>query len=96
MSIIKDLNPLLLLFVHMVIKILIFSDTHCKIVSQLPQKVIEESTNSDAGDYTNYILVEVFRYIKKFYGVHGNMDDLKIKMYLPEIEIITLCGFKIG
>ena len=100
MSIIKDLNALLLLFARMVIKILILSDTHCRTVKQLPQKVLEEAMKSDviihAGDFTSNDVVEAFRCSKTFYGVHGNMDDLKIKMSLPEAEIITLCGFKIG
>ena len=84
----------------MMSKVLIISDTHCEDLRMLPSKVIEEMDKVDAiihvGDYTTMVLVDELKTRVRFYGVHGNMDDPKVKMSLPESLVLNLEGFKIG
>ena len=81
-------------------KVLVISDTHCEDFRMLPSNVIEEMDRVDAiihvGDYTTMALVDELKTRGSFYGVRGNMDDLKVKMSLPESLILSLEGFKIG
>lgn len=80
--------------------IIVLSDTHCGSIDQLPSKVLEEIEEADlivhAGDYTSISLVDQLRRLKPFYGVYGNMDEVRVKSSLPPEVVIDLRGFKIG
>ncbi len=84
----------------MMLKVLVVSDTHCSTLNQLPKKVIDEISKVDAiihaGDYTSIDLVNELKSSKNFFGVYGNMDDLKIKTSLSDQLLLELNGFKIG
>ncbi|MGQ9781910.1 MAG: metallophosphoesterase family protein [Nitrososphaeria archaeon] len=81
-------------------RVIVLSDTHCESVKQLPPRVLDEMEAADliihAGDYISLDFIEGLRRYKLFYGVHGNMDETKIKSSLPADIVLDIEGFKVG
>ncbi|MHA1792750.1 MAG: YfcE family phosphodiesterase [Promethearchaeota archaeon] len=78
------------------VKILVISDTHfVRKTQKLPEQILSHFQEVNyivhAGDYTHISLVNFLESTGKFYGVAGNMDPLRIKEKLPDIN-----HFKIG
>jgi uncharacterized protein len=84
----------------MILKIIVISDTHTDSIDNLPQRVLDDLSGADmiihAGDFTGKPLVDALRKIGPFRGVYGNIDGPDVRRELPEIDIITVAGFKIG
>jgi len=82
--------------------ILVISDTHVPSYQRdLPAKVYELAKDLDGviavGDFVDLDTVLAIEAISKvFHGVHGNMDYIDVKEYLPERKVIRIEGVNIG
>lgn len=78
-------------------KIGVVSDTHSL---QIPPEVINALANVDliihAGDFCSVEDVAMFRGLKTFKGVHGNMDGADVRKLLPRREILEMEGVRLG
>ncbi|EGQ26559.1 phosphoesterase [Sporosarcina newyorkensis 2681] len=82
-------------------KVVILSDTHMpKRGSVLPERFLNELNQADhiihAGDWSTLEVHEILSPYAPVTGVQGNIDDEQIREKMPEREIITLNGFRIG
>ena len=83
-------------------RIVVLSDTHIpRYQREIPSVVLKEIENSDGvmalGDFTNLETVLLLeRSSKRFFGVHGNMDDYDVKEYLSFKKIVVLEGLTLG
>ena len=83
-------------------RIVVISDTHlseCPV--KLPEKLLEDIKNSDmlihTGDFVEAEFLDSLKALsKEFKAVWGNMDSDELKEKLPEREIFTVGGYKIG
>jgi len=86
----------------MVVKILVFGDTHISNYNQLPKEIIAAIKNSNwvihTGDYTHINLLNELKKKKgnQFKGVYGNSDPKPIRDILPYKQIIDIHEKKIG
>ncbi|MCF7907680.1 MAG: metallophosphoesterase [Candidatus Omnitrophica bacterium] len=74
-------------------RILVLSDTHIPTAADnLSAVIAKEAKKSDcclhAGDFVSYSVFEALSSFKKTYGVYGNMDQERIKIELPEQQIL--------
>jgi uncharacterized protein len=84
-------------------KIIALADTHIKsgsIAEALPPGLIELIEQADivihAGDFVTRQAYDELAGICRLEAVHGNMDEISLKNFLPERKIIEVCGLKIG
>lgn len=82
-------------------KIIVLSDTHISNErKQLPKRLIDELAHADAvihaGDWSSLHVYELLQTYAPVYGVSGNVDGAEIRSKLPEKELLTLNGFRIG
>jgi putative phosphoesterase len=82
-------------------KIGVISDTHIpRAASDLPESVYKEFRDADmilhAGDIAEMSLIDRLRKIAAVHAVAGNMDTPEVREALPQKEIISVNGFKIG
>ncbi|WP_342536809.1 metallophosphoesterase family protein [Sporosarcina sp. FSL K6-3508] len=82
-------------------KVVILSDTHMpKRGGMFPERFINELDQADhiihAGDWSTLEVYETLSEYAPVTGVQGNIDDEQIIEKMPEREIITLKGFRIG
>lgn len=77
------------------IKIGLLSDTH----GSVNEKIDLFFNNCDeiwhAGDWGNSSVSEHLKITKKVRGVYGNIDDHKIRLDYPEVNIFTIEGVKV-
>jgi len=79
----------------------VVSDTHIpKVALDLPEVLCEEFKNVDmifhAGDLVEMSVFEKLQKIAPTHAVYGNMDSHNVKASLPQKDIISINGFKIG
>jgi putative phosphoesterase len=81
-------------------KIAVLSDTHAHSIDELSPKVISALAEADlivhAGDFTSLGFYEDLKKFGEVKAVKGNMDNLDLRAVLPEQEIFTVNGKKIG
>jgi len=81
---------------------LIISDLHVPTrQSSIPKIILELLDEVDGvialGDFVSLDTVLLIQQsAKKFFGVHGNMDDYDVKNYLSDRKLIMLAGKTIG
>jgi putative phosphoesterase len=81
--------------------IFVLSDTHVpERIKELPRKLVERIGPADlilhAGDF---VVWEVFRQLGSLATVHavrGNVDDAKLRRFLPETKVVEVNGKRIG
>jgi putative phosphoesterase len=81
--------------------IFVLSDTHVpERMKELPRNLVERIGPADlilhAGDF---VVWEVFRQLSSLAAVHavrGNMDEAKLRRFLPETKVLEIAGKKIG
>jgi putative phosphoesterase len=81
--------------------IFVLSDTHVpERMKELPRNLVERIGPADlilhAGDF---VVWEVFRQLSSLAAVHavrGNMDEAKLRRFLPETKVLEITGKKIG
>ena len=78
----------------------VLSDTHMHSFGQIPQEIIIAFSNVDlivhAGDFTTLEVLEEIRQLGEVKAVRGNMDSAELRSMLPQSEVITVSGRKIG
>ena len=78
----------------------VLSDTHMHSFGQIPQDIIIAFSNVDlivhAGDFTTLEVLEELRQLGEVKAVRGNMDSAELRSMLPQSEVITVSGRKIG
>lgn len=84
----------------MTVKIGILSDTHLFRPTDTFRKQVAACFHGvsmilHAGDLTDLSILDVFGG-KKIYAVHGNMCHGSSRNYLPDKQVITVDGFRIG
>lgn len=83
-------------------KIGVISDTHIPVNAEnIPKKVLEAFKSVDmiihAGDLVDLSVIDTLKSVcKNVLAVAGNMDSQKVKIKLPEKEILTIGNYKIG
>ena len=83
-------------------KYLVISDTHVPVYQRdLPSKIYNLAKELDGvialGDFIDLDTVMALEAVsKEFHGVHGNMDHLDVKEYLPERKVIRVESVNIG
>ena len=81
-------------------KIGVLSDTHMHSFGEIPQEVIRAFSKVDlivhAGDFTTLEVLEELRQLGEVKAVRGNMDSAELRSMLPQREVITVGGRKIG
>ncbi|MBY0223879.1 metallophosphoesterase family protein [Mammaliicoccus sciuri] len=82
-------------------KVVILSDTHMpKKGSVLPERFLNELDQADhiihAGDWSTLEVYDILSAYAPVTGVQGNVEDEHIREKMPEREVITLEGFRIG
>lgn len=81
---------------------LVISDLHVPVRQpSVPGVILELIHEVDGvislGDYVDMNTVFLIQQnSKKFFGVHGNMDDYDVKDYLPDKKLIILAGRVVG
>jgi putative phosphoesterase len=82
-------------------RIIVLSDTHIPlVVPKLPARIVKELKKADmclhAGDYVDMKVIRDIQRYTDFHGVHGNMDDEKLRKKLPEKLLLKVESVKIG
>lgn len=81
-------------------KIGVLSDTHVHLVEEIPAETIKALSGVDlivhAGDFVGSAVLEGLKQMAEVRAVRGNVDSMKLKNLLPEREIITVGGKRIG
>jgi putative phosphoesterase len=81
-------------------KLGIISDTHVKTIDEVPAAIRNVLAGVDiiihVGDFTQKAVFDGLRTIGQVKAVHGNMDSIELKAYLPERDVFTVMGKKIG
>ncbi len=82
------------------LRIGVISDTHATSFAELPDKILATLAEVDmiihAGDFTTRNVLDGLRQLKEVRAVHGNMDSSELKQILPEKELFTVGGKRIG
>ena len=79
----------------------VLSDTHIpKTAQRVPERVIEEFKGVDlilhAGDLVEMSVLRQLEALAPTRAVYGNMDPAEVRASLPEKDVISFEGFKIG
>ncbi len=78
----------------------ILSDTHLSSFAELPDKIVTALAEADmiihAGDFTAKNVLDGLRLLREVIAVCGNMESNELKRLLPEKEVLTLGGIRIG
>ena len=81
-------------------RIVVLSDTHVSSFAGLPEKIITALADVDmiihAGDFTAKAVLDGLKQLREVKAVCGNMDSSELKQLLPDKEILTLGGKRIG
>jgi putative phosphoesterase len=78
----------------------VIADTHATTIDDIPFKIRNALATVDlivhAGDFTQKAVLDGLRSIKEVKAVAGNMDSGELKRILPQKELFTAGGKKIG
>ena len=78
----------------------VLSDTHASSFSELPDKILTTLAKVDmiihAGDFTTKDVLDGLKQLWEVVAVCGNMDSNELKQLLPERELLTLGGKRLG
>ena len=78
----------------------VLSDTHARLLGEIPQEVIKALSKVDlivhAGDIVTLEVLEGLRQLGEVKAVQGNMDSAELKGMLPDRELVLVGGKKIG
>ena len=78
----------------------VLSDTHVRLLEELPEKVIDLISRVDlmvhAGDFTSIGLLNGLRKLGPVTAVQGNMDSAEIKETLPVKELVEVENKRMG
>jgi len=81
-------------------KIGVLSDTHIHQAEEIPAEIISAFSKVDlivhAGDFVGSAVLEGLKRLGEVKAVHGNVDSMKLRNLLPEKEIFTAGGKRIG
>lgn len=81
-------------------KIGVLSDTHATSFAEIPKRIVSILAEVDmiihAGDFTAKDVLDGLKQLGKVIAVQGNMDSYELKRILPEKELITAGGKRIG
>ncbi len=83
-------------------RFLVISDTHVPIYQRdVPGVIYDIARSVDGvlalGDFVDLDTVLALEAVSKvFHGVHGNMDQIDVKEYLPESKIVAVEGLTLG
>jgi len=82
------------------LRIGVLSDTHVSSFAELPDKIVITLAEVDmiihAGDFTTKKALEGLKQLQEVSAVRGNMDSSELKQLLPERELLTVGGKRIG
>ena len=78
----------------------VLSDTHVSSFAELPGKLLTALAKVDmiihAGDFTTKDVLDGLKQLREVSAVCGNMDSNELKRILPEKELLTVGGKRIG
>ena len=81
-------------------KIGVLSDTHIHLAEEIPPEVIKALSKVDliihAGDFVGSDVLDGLKQICEVKAVHGNVDSMKLRSTLPDRNVFTVEGKKIG
>jgi len=81
-------------------KIGVLSDTHIHLAEEIPPDVIKALSKVDlivhAGDFVGSDVLDGLKQIGEVKAVHGNLDSMKLRSTLPDRNVFTVEGKKIG
>jgi putative phosphoesterase len=81
-------------------KIAVISDTHARLLQELPDKLVAKLGEVDlivhAGDFTEMSLLDELRALGEVKAVCGNMDSGEIRQMLSPKELFEIGGKNIG
>ena len=76
------------------------SDTHISSFAELPAKIVTTLAEVDmiihAGDFTAKNVLDGLKQLQEVTAVCGNMDSNELKQTLPEKEVLTIGGKRLG
>ena len=76
------------------------SDTHISSFAELPAKIVTTLAEVDmiihAGDFTTKDVLDGLKQLGEVRAVCGNMDSNELKQTLPEKEVLTVGGKRLG
>jgi putative phosphoesterase len=81
--------------------IFVLSDTHVpERMKELPRKLVQRIERADlilhAGDFVAWDVFRQLDSLAEVHAVRGNMDDAKLRAFLPETKVVKVSGKKIG
>ncbi len=78
----------------------VLSDTHVSSFTELPDKILTTLAEVDmiihAGDFTTKNVLDGLKQLREVRAVCGNMDSNEMKQILPEKEVFTVGGRRLG
>ncbi len=78
----------------------VLSDTHIHLAEEIPAKIIDAFSGVDlivhAGDFVGSAVLDGLKQIGEVRAVHGNIDSMKLRNMLPDKDVFTVGGKKIG
>lgn len=78
----------------------VLSDTHISSFAELPDKILTSLAEVDmiihAGDFTAKNVLDGLKQLGEVTAVCGNMDSNELKRLLPEKEVLTVGGKRLG
>jgi putative phosphoesterase len=81
-------------------KIGVISDTHASTLDDIPKPILTALAGVDlivhAGDFTERAVLEGLKTLGEVKAVRGNMDSAEIKALLPEQDLFTIHGKRVG
>jgi len=82
------------------LRIGVLSDTHISSFAELPDKILTTLAEVDmiihAGDFTAKNVLDGLKQLQEVTAVCGNMDSNELKRLLPEREVFTVGGKRLG
>ena len=78
----------------------VLADTHVSSFAELPDKMVTTLAEVDmiihAGDFTTKNVLDRLKQLGEVSAVYGNMDSNELKRTLPEREVLTVGGKRLG
>jgi putative phosphoesterase len=78
----------------------VLSDTHVRSVDDVPQQILAALDEVDlivhSGDFVTKAVLDGLKQLGEVRAVRGNMDSEELKRLLPEKDLLTIEGKRIG
>jgi putative phosphoesterase len=78
----------------------VLSDTHVRSVDDVPQQILAVLAEVDlivhSGDFVAKDVLDGLKQLGEVRAVRGNMDSEELKRLLPEKDLLTIEGIRIG